>query len=115
MNDAKGSSEALTETVRRDNQAKRFKAIMDNTWTQGGGGGAKLDPVLVELRAVMQVARAKVGAKAKDAPKSLADIRKAYGTPLVDAWLEAAKAAVLLRIRIADATPEDVEGIGGES
>ncbi len=101
LNDAKGSSDTKTEAERMESQGKRYNAIMADTWTVGGGGGAKLDPVFVELRAILQLVRKEAAGAVAKAFKNETDVRKAYGDTATDMWLAAAKKSVLARAALA--------------
>ena len=103
LNDAKGSSESLTEDERRMNQVKRFGAIMSNQWTQGGGGGAKADPILVEVRAIIVTKTRKTLVKVTKRFKTLVDVRKAYGDVVTDMWIAAAQETIENRATLGDA------------
>ena len=103
MNDAKGSSESLTLPERLANQAHRLHNIIHNTWTQGGGGGAKADPILVEVRAIIVTKTKKTLVKVTKRFKTLVDVRKAYGDVVTDMWIVAAQETIENRATLGDA------------
>ena len=109
LNDSKGSSDTLTVAERMSNQAKRLAAILSNTWTVGGGGGAKADPLFTELRAILQIVRKESANKVVKAFKTRADVVTAYGATQTEIWEAAAKESIALRAKLAPVTV-DVDG-----
>ena len=103
LNDAKGSSESKTLGERVASQLARFVAITSCTWVQGGGGGAKADPILVEVRAIIVTKTKKTLVKVTKRFKTLVDVRKAYGDVVTDMWIVAAQETIENRATLGDA------------